>query len=159
MEVDPADTVGQARLTYHSVSYDRVERLLEDPRWTARPNFHLMFMTSGCFRIGGEPDVATYWATWANSIDDIRQWKRGEFDAAFERLLALGVVKASHRAIFDDETIATKRPNIGFAPGVTLRWTLPLQDAVTLDARGKLEAEITSAMKQAAEALNLKLPL
>lgn len=158
IEVDPADTLGQARLTYATVGFERVQQLLEDARWTATPNFHLMFMTSGCFKVGGELDVPAYWTTWASNQDSIRQWKRHEFDAAFEKLLALGVVKPDHRTAFDQQTTETKRPNIGFAPGVTLRWKLPLDEAVALDARGKLEAEAAEAMKRAATALNLKLP-
>ncbi|MET0790489.1 MAG: hypothetical protein ABW061_03130 [Polyangiaceae bacterium] len=158
VEVDPADTIGQARLTYASVQFDRVQKLLEDARWRATPNFHLMFMTSGCFRIGGALDVPEYWATWAANLDSIRQWRRSEFDDAFDRLLGLGIVKPSHRTAFDEQTIGTRRPNVGFAPGVTLRWTLPLGEAVALDAQGKLESEITEAMARAATALNLKLP-
>jgi hypothetical protein len=158
LEVDPADTVGQARLAYQSVDFERVQKLLEDARWIAAPNFHLMFMTSGYFRIGGELDVATYWATWASNVDSIRQWKRHEFDAAFALLLQLGVVNDTHRQAFHEQTTATKRPNIGFAPGVTLRWKLPLDEAVSLDARGKLEAEVKGAMTSAAIAFDLKLP-
>lgn len=158
VEVDPADTVGQARLAYRTLRFDQIQELLEDARWSATPNFHLMFMTSGYFRIGGELDVPTYWATWSANVDAIRQWKRHEFDAAFNRLLALGVVRSSHRTAFEQQTTETKRPNIGFAPGVTLRWTLPLEEAVSLDARGKLEREAEDAMTRAAKALDLKLP-
>jgi hypothetical protein len=158
LEVDPADTVRQARLTYRSASFTRVQELLEDERWHATPNFHLMFVTGGYFRVGGELDVATYWATWVSNVDSIRQWKRHEFDAAFDLLLGLSVVKPSHRHAFDQQTAGTKRSHIDFAPGVTLRWKLTLDEAIALDARGKLEAEVEGAMRKAATAFNLKLP-
>jgi hypothetical protein len=158
LEVDPADTVGQARIAYESIRFAAIEALLEDARWRARPNFHLMFMQSGYFRIGGELDVATYWSTWSANLPSIREWKQPEFDDAFDHLRALGVVTTAHRPAFDQQTKETKRTKIGFAPGVTLRWNLSLDEASSLDARGKLEAEVTTAIQRAAAALRLKLP-
>lgn len=158
LEVDPADTVGQARIAYESVPFAGIEALQEDKRWSAQPNFHLMFMTSGCFRIGGELAVPEYWSTWRANLASIREWKRPEFDEAFEHLVALGIAKATHRPAFDQQTKETKRNKIGFAPGVTLRWTLSLDEAAGLDARGKLENEVSSAIGRATVALQLKLP-
>ena len=60
----------------------------------------------------------------------IKQWKRSAFGAAFEALVEIGVVEPGARAMFDKHTTETKRGNINFAPGIGVRWALPLDEAV-----------------------------
>ncbi|TPV95903.1 MAG: hypothetical protein B7733_07500 [Myxococcales bacterium FL481] len=52
LEVDPGDTMGQARILYDRVPLGDVVELLDKPNWVGWSNFHLMFMTSGFLRPG-----------------------------------------------------------------------------------------------------------
>lgn len=158
VEIDPGDTMGQAKILYEQISLADVDALLEQPNWDAWPNFHLLFMTASFFRPGHRHDVATYWRLWARHLDQIRQWKRDEFAQAFDFLLEMGMVTLDHRMEFESLTTATRRPSICFAPGITFQWQLPLDEAARLDDHGKLEDELVKAITQGAQALGLRWP-
>ena len=158
VEIDPADTMGQARMTYREVPLAAVDELLREPRWDGWPNFHLMFMSTSFFRPGHRQGVQDYWAKWAGRPELIRQWRREEFDAAFAALIELDMVGADRRAQFDACTKDTKRESICFAPGVTFQWQLPLDEAARLDDRDQLEAVVIAAIEQGTKALGLRWP-
>lgn len=158
IEIDPGDTMGQARLMYRDVSLERVDALLGQPGWQGRPNFHLLFMTSTFFRPGHRHGVHDYWSRWMGQPERIRLWKRNEFDAAFATLLELDMVTPEDRAAFDHQTVATKRDNVCFAPGVKFQWHLPLDEAARLDDRDQLEVTIEAAIDQGCSALELRRP-
>jgi len=158
LEIVPGDTMGQARRMYRAVELDELTKLLEEERWSAEPNFHLMFMTTGFFYPRARQSVADYWSTWASHRKLIKQWKRPAFSAAFEALLELGVVEPGARAMFDKHTLETKRGNVNFAPGIAVRWTLPLDEAAALDDRDQLEDVVAEAMRRGVETLKLRLP-
>lgn len=158
VEIDPGDTMGQARIMYRDVSLADIDALLRDQHWHAWPNFHLMFMTSGFFRPGHRHEVRDYWTRWASHQELLRRWSRDEFERAFVALRELDIVRADQRADFDQHTVDTARPNVYFAPGVTLQWWLPLDEAARLDDRDQLEATVRSAIEQGAAALRLRWP-
>ena len=60
--------------------------------------------------------------------------------------------------MFDKDTTQTKRANINFAPGIAVRWTLPLDEAAVLDERDQLEDVVAEAMRRGVETLKLRLP-
>ena len=158
LEVDPGDTMSQARMLYEQVPLDDVVALLNEPNWVGWSNFHLMYMTSGFFRPAHLTAIPDYWQRWASRPDLIRRWTEDEFDAAFDALLQLGMVSSAHRGEFDGQTSQTKRDNICFAPGITLQWQLPLEEAAKLDDRDALEDAIRAAIEQATKALRLRWP-
>ena len=158
LEIVPGDTMGQARRMYRSVALEALVELLDEDRWSAVPNFHLMFMTTGFFYPRARQSVTDYWSAWSSNRKLIKQWKRGAFDAAFEALVGLGVVEPGGRAMFDKHTSQTKRANINFAPGIAVRWTLPLDEAAALDDRDQLEDVVAEAMRRGVETLKLRLP-
>ena len=67
LEIVPGDTMGQARRMYRSVELEALAELLEEERWSAEPNFHLMFMTTGFFHQRPRQSVADYWSAWAST--------------------------------------------------------------------------------------------
>jgi hypothetical protein len=158
LEVDPGDTVGQAKILFSKVVSADVRRLLEEKRWTVRPSFHLMFMSTGFFRPAVKLHALEYWSRWAEHRSRIRQWKREEFEGAFQALLEMGIAGPEDRAEFDRTVVNTKRGNIGFAPGLTVQWRLPLSEASALDDRDELIPEVRRAMERAAAVFQLKLP-
>lgn len=158
LEVDPADTIGQARILYDSVDLDEVKALLAQPRWTGQPNFHVMFMTSGFFHGRISLSIEQYWRIWAQDPSLIRQWKREEYQVAFDKLVSLGLVTDARRGEFDDVTVKTNRSCVGFAPGVSLRWTLPLEEASALDTRDELVSAVRDAIRSVAGVLRLDVP-
>ena len=158
IEIDPGDTTTQARALYKSVASEDVTALLAEKRWSGRPGFHLMYMTSGFFRPRGTQTLAEYWTFWRGNPQWIRQWKRADFDSAFTQLLTAGVVQKEDRPAFNHGATATKRGHVDFAPGAQIRWTIPLGEAEELDERGKLVAEVETAIRRGATALGLKLP-
>lgn len=85
-----------------------VGALLAEKGWSGRPTFHLMFMTTGFFRPPARITVMDYWRTWADHPKLIRQWKREEFESAFEALRAVGVVDDTDREAFEAKTSMTQ---------------------------------------------------
>jgi hypothetical protein len=158
VEIDPGDTMGQARSMYRSVTLEAVDKLLQQPGWTGWSNFHLMFMTSGFFRPGHLTDLREFWRRWAERPDLIRQWRRAEFNEAFAALLELGIVSPNQREEFNRHTMDSARQNVCFAPGVTLQWHLPLEEAARLDDRDQLESRIRAAIDEGAAAFGLRWP-
>ena len=158
VEIDPGDTLGQARLMYRHVELSDVVALLKKERWTGWPNFHLLFMTTGFFRPNNKMSLPVYWERWLQNRDCLRQWKRAAFDDAFTTLLKLGVVAEEERIVFYSHTRDTKRRVINFAPGATLHWTLPLDEAAVLDGRDQLVEAVRRAINDAARVFRLKLP-
>jgi hypothetical protein len=158
LEIDPGDTMGQARIMYRSVQIEDVLALVEREQWAGWPNFHLMFMTSGFFHVGpAHVHLADYWRLWTTNKDLLRRWKREEFDAAFVALQSHGIVTQAQRADFDSQTVETKRGNIIFAPGLTFRWRLPIDEAGILDERNRLEDEVADSIRTACQVLKLRL--
>lgn len=158
LEIDPGDTMGQAKVMYRAVQLEDVLALAEQDRWCGRPNFHLMFMTSGFFHVGpAHMPVADYWAMWTSNRALLRRWNRDDFDEAFQTLHGLGIVSLEQRAEFDKKTVETKRGSVIFAPGLTLRWRLPLDEAGVLDGRDRLEDEVAGAIMAACQVLKLRL--
>lgn len=158
LEIVPGDTMGQARRMYRSVELARLLRLLQEERWSAAPNFHLMFMTTDFFYPGARQSVSDYWSAWASHPKLIRQWKRASFAEAFEALVRLGVVEEGARPMFDKDTAQTKRSNVNFAPGIAVPWTLPLDEAAALDEVDQLEDAVAEAVRRAVETLQLRSP-
>ena len=158
LEVDPGDTMGQAKILFSKVSEAEVARLLAEKRWTARPSFHLMFVTTGFFRPTAKLSVLDYWSRWVERTTFIRQWRREEYQAAFDALLGMGMVSQEDRAEFDRTVTRTKRANIAFAPSLTVQWRLTLSEAAELDERNELVPEIRRAMERVATVFQLRLP-
>lgn len=158
LELDPGDTVGQAKGMFSKLSQTEIAQLLYEKRWIIRPSFHLMFVTTGFFRPPTKLNVLDYWSRWAEHISAIRQWKREEFETAFQLLIDMGIASSEDRAEFDRTVTNTKRSNVGFAPGVTVQWRLPLTEAAELDDRNELVSEVKDAIVHAAAVFKLKLP-
>lgn len=158
LEFDPGDTAGQARLFYDTCSCEEMLALLQRERWRAWPIFHLMYMTTGFFRPKPRQSVAEYWNIWQSRRELIRQWRREEFNAAFAALAELGVVDETDREEFERSTHQTKRKCINFAPGITFRWYLPLDEAAVLDRRDELVDVVRTAVEEGTAALKLTLP-
>jgi hypothetical protein len=157
VEFDPGDTSAQARRLYDRCSFADVEAL-QTAGWWIRPNLHLAHMTLNLTRTHPTLPLADYWAFWADHKAWMRQWKRTEFDAAFEFFVASGLAVATDRKQFDDEFTSTKRQAFNLCPGLTMRWQKRLDEAAVLDQRGQLENEVQTAVEQAAKALKVKLP-
>lgn len=158
LEIDPGDTMGQARKMFRDSSFDSIQDLLDGPYWHGWPNFHLMYMSSGFFRPGHLHDLPKYWRIWDQNRDLIRTWKREEYARAFGTLVELGVASASHRQDFEACATQTKRESIKFVPGVTLTWKLPLDEAAQLDDRDCLEDRVVGAIEEGTRALDLNWP-
>ncbi|MBI4702619.1 MAG: hypothetical protein HY744_15975 [Deltaproteobacteria bacterium] len=157
VEIDPADTGSQAKKMYAEVSWESLAGLLADERWLGFSNFHIGHVASGLFHQAATMPLEAYFRLWASNPGAIRTWGRDEFEAAFEFLLHHGVLEERHREGWNSVTTNTARKKIGFRPGITLRWRMPLDEASMLDSRGRLEAEVRGAMEAAAKVLRLRL--
>jgi len=158
LEIDPGDTMSQARIMLGRVALADIQDLLTEERWSGHPTFHLMFMTTGFFYPKARQSLAEYWRVWAENRGAIRQWKRPEYDDAFAKLLSLGIVGEGDRESFHQSTTNTGRDVVNFAPASKLWWRIPLDEAAVLDRRDELTREIQLAIETGARALKLELP-
>ena len=158
LDLAPADTGAQAKVLYGSVDYEAVATLLEGERWSGQTNFHLGHVTSNLFHKPSPLTLDAYWAVWVAQRRTIRRWRKPEFDDAWAFLQQHQVVEPNLEVEWQATTTRTARKTIDIRPGIRLRWTLLVEEAVILDERGQLENVVKAAIQEVAEALNLRLP-
>ena len=157
VEIDPGDTMGQAKKLYAHCDMAEVLALREHG-WTVEPNLHVAHMTLNLLWTHTTIPLDDFWRFWVANPKWLQQVQRARFEEAFESFVANGLATQADRAAYDAKVIATNRQVFNLCPGLTLRWRKRLDDAAVLDQRGQLEGEVRSAVDRAAKALKLKLP-
>lgn len=162
VEFDPGDTTAQARLLYTKVEASRVFDL-GSRGWRVTPNLHLAYMTTNIVFMSVQMEPAAYWSTCASACREpnygwIRTWRRAEHEKLFEFLVSQRLASRSDRKEFDRCLSSTPRDKINVCPGITMRWSVPIDEAAVLDARGQLEKRVRQVIEEGAAALGLKLP-
>jgi hypothetical protein len=157
VEIDPGDTMGQAKKLYGDCEMGEV-LALRDHGWTVEPNFHVAHMTLNLLWTHTTIPIEDYWKFWVAHPKWLRQVPRAKFEETFALFLAHGLATELDRSAYESNLIGTKRQAYNLCPGLTLRWRKRLDDAAVLDQRGQLEDVTRSAIERASKALKLKLP-
>jgi hypothetical protein len=157
LEIDPGDTISQARVLYKSVKLEDILSLTSR-KWMVEPNLHLMHMTRGLLQTSCKLAVEEYWAFWPEHPDWLRKWKRAEFESAFNGFVAERLAAETDRPAFEKHLTNTRRETFSLCPGLRLRWRCPVEEAALLDQRGTLQDTIRHELEAAAAALHLTRP-
>ena len=158
LELDPGDTMRQARSFYDKVDIDEVLKLTEEG-WIIRPNFHLAFMSSNLVWTKGPIQLEPFMRRWKKEPGSIVQVKREQFESYFGQLLEEGVAATSDLPEFTRHFLKTTRKTANVCPGVTMRKIWDLEEAVELDARGELPGLVRQHVERALGLWGDELPM
>ncbi len=148
VELDPGDTMVQARLLYSRADIEGILGLA-DQGWEVTSNLHLSFMSSNLLWTAKVKDFRHYIKCWKENVGDIVQVKSRDFNAYFDRLIESGFASEEDRSKFEHHFVNTTRKTINVCPGITLRMVWPLDEAVNLDARGELPGLVRQRIQDA----------
>lgn len=137
LELDPGDTMTQARVLYDKVDVDRIVELSKSG-WTVLPNLHLSFMSSNLIWTNVTASLADYMRWWKERPAKISQVKRPDFEGFLDELIGEGFAAETDRPPLKQHFVDTTRQVMNVCPGITMRKIWSLEEAVTLDAQGKL---------------------
>jgi hypothetical protein len=159
LEVDPGDTLSQARLLYSNVSLDQMLRL-EKLGWSIRPNFHFSFRASNVLWTASRLAVAEYWKYWAGEGGRkwFRQVARSDWGGMLTAFVTDGIMPEESRVSFEERFTQTRRDTANICPGLTLTFDVPLEEAAALDDRRQLATHVAKKIGEAVETLKLVLP-
>lgn len=156
-EIDPGDTMGQAKKLYENCALDEVLSL-RDHGWTVEPNLHVAHMTLNLLWTHTTLPIDAFWRFWVENPKWLRQCSRDRFEETFTSLVANGLASEADRAAYQAKVVTTRRETFNMCPGLTLRWRVRLDDAAVMDQRGQLEGNARAAIERASKALKLTLP-
>ena len=146
----PADTLEQARVLYADPL--RVQRVLElrDQAWHIEPNFHFGSYAKGLTWTRSQLNVDSYAKYWIDRIGSLGAFRRDDWQHELDRLVTDGVFDANDLPQFERDFTATKRPSASPRPGLRLRKSWPLTEAL---GDGFAERTLRSALSTALNAL------
>lgn len=153
----PADTLGQARAFYGDPASVQAVLDLRSLGWSVQPNFHWGFAASGYAWCSTPLPVDRYCEFWIGRIAETRKLPRAEWDAFWATLIEHGIVADSDRNGFDLEFAASKRQSADPRPGLFCEFSWALPEAVRLDSRGELVAQVRRRINELLDALGAPL--
>jgi len=142
--VYPGDTLEQARRLYRNPSTVDSLLTLEKEGWTTRPNFHFGFMSKGfCWTTSSlsTADYAHYWIQW---IEELRIYRRPDWDSAIAQLIQDGMMAEDDRQKFQDSFVTSKRGNAIPRPGIAIEYSW----SITSSLNGLLSLEVRQAIER-----------
>ena len=158
LEVDPGDTVNQARILFRDVDLAAIEGLTASG-WTLHSNLHFAYRASNLMWTRPRPPLSEYWSYWTGSgAAWFRQVKREQFAELIDALADAGLVNDDDRAEFKETVTDTNRNTVNVCPGITLRQDVSLDEAARLEDSNALLESIKTWVQQAANALGLHQP-
>lgn len=144
LRLNPADTLGQARLFYSDArALERVKKLA-DSGWTLEPNFHFGFMAKGLVWTTSSLDAHSYMDYWRDRIEELAEWERPEWDIQLEELVDAGIFDPADTAKFEKAFKATKRQTASPRPGLAL--ISDYQDAADADLSASIARRLREAL-------------
>lgn len=144
LEVDPGDTLTQAKVLY--ARPDAVRGLLAMPGWRVRPNHHWGFITNGFAFSHGPISTGDYIEYWIKRIRRTGSVPRSEWDAEWARLEAHGIVRAEDRAEFERRFVNTRIGKAFHRPGLCCTYKWPFETALALDDAGRFVESVRDAI-------------
>ena len=159
VELALGDTVGQARTLYRDFGEGVLDKLANEG-WTLHPNLHLSFMQQNVQYPTCKRDPRSYWAFWTEHEGSwVRRVHRDEWPELLRFLIAHDLMVGAEEREFHRNFTETKRMSLNVCPGLVIRKTTTLDDAVEADQRGQLQGLIEATMRWVADLFHIRLPV
>lgn len=151
LEINPGDTIAQARKLYPNVDDGKLLGLTQSG-WTVRPNFHLAHIQKDRLWTHTSMSTEQYVSFWKGNASSIRQIKivaAGVFPAIVDKWAELGLLVEEDKKKIEDNFTKSNRKKVNVCPGLSIQYRWDAAEAVRLDSRKKLTEKIKEKIQEA----------
>jgi len=140
------NTMKSADDMYSKINIDKLKRLLEsDKGFELEDNLHYAKASDGIFGMPVKMHIYEYIEYWKN-FGSLKQLKRDEFKAHFDKLVNDGVIDQSNFADYSKAILEKGYSTLNLCPGFLIKYVWDKNKAVSLDDSDEFENSLKQVL-------------
>lgn len=144
------DTMSAAREFYEMMDIERF-LALRDKGFQLNKNFHISAISTNLLYLDGSVTLEEYIYYWKEEYPTLKQVQRGENESGFKKHFKMlednKIIDSSAHRQIEKKIYHTKRSSLNICPGLGIKYSWKLEDAINLDENNKFKKDFEEKLQ------------